>query len=92
MNPVFFFDELDKVSDTLKIEGISIISSYRYHQNSQFHDKYFSKLILISVKHYSYSVTMMKRKFYLKKMYGIKTKEYGNKEKLQSMTNIGPDC
>ena len=45
MNPVIYFDELDKISDTPKGEEIT----YSTHltdtsQNTKFHDKYFAEL------------------------------------------------
>jgi len=45
MNPVFFFDELDKVSDTPKGEEIIGILTHLIDtsQNSKFHDKFFSE-------------------------------------------------
>ena len=46
MDPVFFFDELDKISDTPKGEEIAGILTHLTDtsQNSQFHDKYFSEI------------------------------------------------
>jgi ATP-dependent Lon protease len=46
MNPVIFFDELDKLSDTPKGEEITGILTHLTDtsQNSQFHDKYFSEI------------------------------------------------
>ena len=46
MNPVFYFDELDKVSDTPKGEEIIGILTHLTDtsQNSAFHDKYFSEI------------------------------------------------
>ena len=43
MNPVIYFDELDKVSDTPKGEEIIGILTHLTDtaQNTQFHDKYF---------------------------------------------------
>ena len=45
MNPIFFFDELDKVSDTPKGEEIIGILTHLIDtsQNSKFHDKFFSE-------------------------------------------------
>ena len=44
MNPVIYFDELDKVSDTPRGQEIIGILTHLTDtsQNSQFHDKYFS--------------------------------------------------
>ena len=46
MNPVIYFDELDKISDTPKGEEITGILTHLTDttQNSQFHDKYFSNI------------------------------------------------
>jgi len=46
MNPVIFFDELDKISDTPKGEEIVNILMHLIDtsQNSQFHDKYFADI------------------------------------------------
>ena len=46
MNPIIYFDELDKVSDTPKGEEIIGILTHLTDttQNSKFHDKYFSEL------------------------------------------------
>ena len=43
MNPVIYFDELDKISNTPKGEEITGILTHLTDttQNSQFHDKYF---------------------------------------------------
>ena len=46
MNPVIYFDELDKISDTPKGEEISGILTHLTDtsQNMEFHDKYFSDM------------------------------------------------
>ena len=46
MNPVIYFDELDKVSDTPRGEEIIGILTHLTDtsQNSEFHDKYFSEI------------------------------------------------
>ena len=46
MNPVIYFDELDKISDTPKGEEITGILTHLTDttQNSQFHDKYFASI------------------------------------------------
>ena len=46
MNPVIYFDELDKISNTPKGEEITGILTHLTDttQNSQFHDKYFSSV------------------------------------------------
>jgi ATP-dependent Lon protease len=46
MNPVIYFDELDKISDTPRGQEIIGILTHLTDttQNSQFHDKYFSEI------------------------------------------------
>ena len=46
MNPIIYFDELDKISDTPKGEEITGILTHLTDtsQNSEFHDKYFSEI------------------------------------------------
>ena len=46
MNPIIYFDRLDKVSDTPKGEEIIGILTHitDTSQNSEFHDKYFSEV------------------------------------------------
>ena len=46
MNPIIYFDELDKISDTPKGEEIAGILTHLTDttQNTQFHDKYFSEI------------------------------------------------
>ena len=46
MNPVFFFDELDKVSDTARGQEIIGVLTHLTDssQNTEFHDKYFAEL------------------------------------------------
>ena len=46
MNPIFFFDELDKVSDTPRGQEIIGILTHLTDssQNTEFHDKYFAEL------------------------------------------------
>jgi hypothetical protein len=46
MNPVIYFDELDKISETARGEEIANILTHLTDttQNNQFHDKYFSEI------------------------------------------------
>ena len=87
MNPVFFFDELDKVSDTPKGEEIIGILTHLTDttQNSEFHDKYFSdadfdlsKCLFI----FSYNDETKINPILKDRMYRIETKGYDAKEKL----------
>jgi len=86
MNPVIYFDELDKISDTPKGEEIAGILTHLTDtsQNSQFHDKYFaeinfdlSKCLFI----FSYNDESKVNPILKDRMYRIKTKGYSGKEK-----------
>jgi ATP-dependent Lon protease len=86
MNPVIYFDELDKVSDTPRGEEIIGILTHLTDtsQNSQFHDKYFadvdfdlSKCLFIFSYNDEYKVNPILRD----RMYRIQTKGYETKEK-----------
>jgi ATP-dependent Lon protease len=86
MNPVIYFDELDKISDTPRGEEIAGILTHLTDtsQNSQFHDKYFaeinfdlSKCLFI----FSYNDESKVNSILKDRMYRIKTKGYNGKEK-----------
>ncbi len=86
MNPVIYFDELDKISDTPRGEEIAGILTHLTDtsQNSQFHDKYFaeinfdlSKCLFI----FSYNDESKVNPILKDRMYRIKTKGYSPKEK-----------
>jgi len=86
MNPVIYFDELDKISDTPRGEEIAGILTHLTDttQNSQFHDKYFaeinfdlSKCLFI----FSYNDENKVNSILKDRMYRIKTKGYISKEK-----------
>jgi ATP-dependent Lon protease len=92
MNPVIYFDELDKISDTPKGEEIAGILTHLTDtsQNSQFHDKYFaeidfdlSKCLFI----FSYNDESKVNPILKDRMYRIQTKGYDKKQK----TNISKD-
>jgi ATP-dependent Lon protease len=87
MNPVFYFDELDKVSDTPRGEEIIGILTHLTDttQNSQFHDKYFadldfdlSKALFIFSYNYEDKINPILRD----RMYRIETKGYDAKDKI----------
>jgi ATP-dependent Lon protease len=87
MNPVIYFDELDKVSDTPRGEEIIGILTHLTDtsQNSQFHDKYFSdvdfdlsKCLFI----FSYNDESKVNPILKDRMYRIQTKGYDTKEKI----------
>jgi ATP-dependent Lon protease len=86
MNPVFFFDELDKVSDTANGEEIIGILTHLTDtsQNSKFHDKYFSELEFDLSKClfiFSYNDENKVNPILRDRMYRIETKGYDAKEK-----------
>ena len=86
MNPVFFFDELDKVSDTPKGEEIIGILTHLTDtsQNSQFHDKYFSELDFDLSKAlfiFSYNDETRVNAILKDRMYRIQTQGYETKDK-----------
>jgi ATP-dependent Lon protease len=87
MNPVIYFDELDKVSDTPRGEEIIGILTHLTDtsQNSQFHDKYFSEVELDLSKCifiFSYNDESKINPILKDRMYRIQTKGYDAKEKL----------
>lgn len=87
MNPVFFFDELDKVSDTPKGEEIIGILTHLTDtsQNSKFHDKYFSEIDFDLSKClfiFSYNDESKINPILLDRMYRVQTKGYDINEKI----------
>ncbi len=87
MNPVIYFDELDKVSDTPKGEEITGILTHLTDtsQNDKYHDKYFanvdfdlSKALFI----FSYNDESKVNAILRDRMYRITTKGYTSKEKI----------
>lgn len=86
MNPVIYFDELDKVSDTPKGDEIIGILTHLTDttQNSQFHDKYFSEIDFDLSKClfiFSYNDETKINPILRDRMYRIYTKGYDKKEK-----------
>jgi len=87
MNPVIYFDELDKISDTPKGEEIAGILTHLTDtsQNSQFHDKYFSELDFDLSKClfiFSYNDESKVNPILRDRMYKITTKGYDPKQKI----------
>jgi ATP-dependent Lon protease len=87
MNPVIYFDELDKVSDTPRGEEIIGILTHLTDtsQNSQFHDKYFSDIDFDLSKClfiFSYNDESKVNPILRDRMYRIQTKGYEAKEKI----------
>ena len=92
MNPIIYFDELDKVSDTPKGEEIIGILTHLTDtsQNSEFHDKYFSdvnfdlsKCLFI----FSYNDESKVNPILKDRMYSIQTKGYEQDEKITIARN-----
>ena len=86
MNPVIYFDELDKVSDTPKGEEITGILTHLTDtsQNSKFHDKYFSELdfdLSRCLFIFSYNEESKVNPILKDRMYRIQTKGYNKTEK-----------
>ena len=86
MNPVIYFDELDKVSDTPKGEEITGILTHLTDttQNNKFHDKYFSELdfdLSRCLFIFSYNDESKINPILKDRMYRIQTKGYDKNEK-----------
>ena len=87
MNPVIYFDELDKISDTPKGEEIAGILTHLTDttQNNQFHDKYFSEIDFDLSKClfiFSYNDETKVNPILRDRMYRIQTKGYEKKQKV----------
>ena len=86
MNPVIFFDELDKVSDTPKGEEITNLLCHLTDssQNKEFHDKYFSGIdfdLSRATFIFSYNDESKINPILLDRMYKIKTEGFDKKSK-----------
>jgi ATP-dependent Lon protease len=91
-NPVIYFDELDKISETSKGEEIVGILTHLTDtsQNSQFHDKYFSEVAFDLSKClfiFSYNDESRVNPVLLDRMYKIRTSGYGTKDKTHIAQN-----
>jgi len=87
MNPVIYFDELDKVSGTPRGDEIIGILTHLTDtsQNSEFHDKYFSEVSFDLSKClfiFSYNDESLVNPILRDRMYRIQTKGYDTKEKM----------
>jgi len=92
MNPVIYFDELDKISDTPKGEEIASILTHLTDttQNTEFQDKYFSEIKFDLSKClfiFSYNDESKVNPILKDRMYRIKTKGYIAKEKIVIANN-----
>tara|TARA_B110000977_G_scaffold50882_1_gene69130 strand:+ start:542 stop:2083 length:1542 start_codon:yes stop_codon:yes gene_type:complete len=92
MNPVIYFDELDKISETSHGEEIGNLLCHLtdFSQNSEFQDKYLSgvkidlsKVIFI----FSYNDVTKINPILLDRMYKISTKGFNVEDKLKIATN-----
>ena len=86
MNPVIYFDELDKISETPKGEEIAGILTHLTDtsQNSELHDKYFSEIDFDLSKClfiFSYNDESRVNPILLDRMYKIQTQGYEKKDK-----------
>ena len=86
MNPVIYFDELDKVSDTPKGEEIIGILTHLTDtsQNSQFHDKYFAEIdfdLSRALFIFSYNDESKVNPILRDRMYRIQVAGYDKKQK-----------
>ena len=86
MNPVIYFDELDKVSETPKGDEIIGILTHLIDtsQNNQFHDKYFSEIDFDLSKClfiFTYNDESKINPILKDRMYKIQIKNYNKKEK-----------
>ena len=87
MNPVIYFDELDKISDTPKGEEITGILTHLTDttQNNCFHDKYFANMdfdLSKSLFIFSYNDESKVNPVLKDRMYRIHTAGYVSKEKI----------
>lgn len=85
-NPIIFFDELDKLSETPKGEEITGILTHLTDttQNTNFHDKFFSEIdfdLSKSLFIFSYNDESKVNPILLDRMYKISIKGYNTKEK-----------
>jgi len=87
MNPVIYFDELDKISDTPRGEEITniLVHLTDITQNDEYHDKYFSEVsfrLSQCLFIFSYNDESKVNPILKDRMYRIHTKGYDAKEKL----------
>ena len=92
MNPVIYFDELDKISDTPKGEEIVGILTHLTDtsQNNQFHDRYFSEInfdLSRCLFIFSYNDESKVNRILLDRMYRIQTKGYDQAQKTTIANN-----
>jgi ATP-dependent Lon protease len=87
MNVIFYFDELDKVSDTPRGQEIIGVLTHLMDntQNNEFHDKYFAEIdfdLSKCIFFVSYNDEKLINPILLDRFHKIKTDAYTSKEKL----------
>ena len=87
MNPVIYFDELDKISDSSRGQEIASVLTHLTDttQNCMFHDKFFSEIDFDLSKClfiFSYNDESKVNPILRDRMYRIQTKGYDTKEKV----------
>jgi ATP-dependent Lon protease len=93
MNPVIYFDELDKISDSARGQEIIGILTHLTDtsQNNQFHDKYFSEIDFDVSKClfiFSYNDESKVNSILKDRMYRIQTNGYETKDKVVIAKNF----
>jgi ATP-dependent Lon protease len=92
-NPIIFFDELDKVSDSYRGNEIIGILTHLIDstQNSEFHDKYFSEVDINVSKClfvFSFNDESLVNSILKDRMYVIETNGYNNTDKVEICRNF----
>jgi ATP-dependent Lon protease len=88
MNPVIYFDELDKVSETPRGEEIIGVLTHLTDtsQNMEFHDKYFAEIREFDLSKclfiFSYNDETKVNPILMNRVYVIQTKGYSTEEKM----------
>jgi hypothetical protein len=88
MNPIFYFDELDKVSDSTENNDIISVLTHLTDttQNTHFTDRYFSNIkfnLSKSLFFFSYNDDYKINRILKDRMFVINTRGYKNNEKIQ---------
>lgn len=97
MNPIFYFDELDKVSDNTENNDIISVLTHLTDttQNAHFSDRYFSNIkfnLSKSLFFFSYNDDHKINRILRDRMYVIHTRGYRNHEKIQiAMKHLIPE-
>ena len=97
MNPIIYFDELDKISDTTKGQEIInvLIHLTDPSQNDKFNDKYFSEIPFDLSKAliiFTYNDDSMVSPILKDRMIRIETKDYSTADKIEiSKTHLIPE-